>query len=61
MDDNDERTQLTADEQIRLATLAVASARYPNADLRTVTGIADALGEWVLMGELPKPPPGITY
>jgi hypothetical protein len=59
--DTTTRTQLDVDEQVRIAALTIASARYPDADLRTLIDIAGAIGEWIISGELPAPEPGTTY
>ena len=59
--DTTTRTQLDVDEQVRIAALTIASARYPNTDLRSLIDLADTIGEWILSGQLPAAKPGTTY
>jgi hypothetical protein len=55
------RMELTADEQVRIASLTIASTRFPNAHLPEVIALADAIAEWIFLGELPPARPGTSY
>jgi hypothetical protein len=55
-----ERYTLNAHEQIRIAALNAAIAYNPTS-INSIKMYADAFAEYILIGEMPKPPAGLAW
>jgi len=56
-----ERTQLTVDEQIRIESLKLAIMNNPGQSITSQIEMADAIRDWILLGDLPPAPDGVIY